>query len=138
MDKSHYKQFEKVFGIETLECDCPSLAVTREKEQELSSLFTGAKVRGVVECLACDKPRVFTDKQSTYTQNEVMLTFAGENNLYVYMWLPNFPEGHPLAGELHICTSLTSESPLERSYYSNKTLKLPPICAHCGDKFHKH
>ena len=38
VDKSHYKQFEKVFGIETLECDRPSLAVTREKEQEPSSL----------------------------------------------------------------------------------------------------
>ena len=67
------KQFEKVFGIETLECDRPSLAVTREKEQERSSLFTGAKVRGVVECLACDKPRcVFTDKQSTYAAINVM------------------------------------------------------------------
>ena len=26
VDKSHYKQFEEVFGIETSECDCPSLA----------------------------------------------------------------------------------------------------------------
>ena len=52
VDKSHYKQFEEVYGIETSECDCPSLAVTREREKEPSSLFTGAKVRGVVECLA--------------------------------------------------------------------------------------
>ncbi len=56
VDKSHYKPFEQLFGQETSECDRPSLVVTREKEQEPSSLFTGAKVRGVVECLACDKP----------------------------------------------------------------------------------
>ena len=114
VDKSHYKQFEKVFGIETLECDHPSLPVTREKEQEPSSLFTGAKVRDVVECLACDKPRcIYIDKQSTYTQNTVMLTFAVENNHYV-CGSPIFPEGHPLTGELHIRTSLTCKSPIER------------------------
>ena len=66
VDKSHYKQLEEVFGIEISECDRPSLTVTRQREQEPSSLFTGAKVQGVVECLACDKPHcVFTDKQST-------------------------------------------------------------------------
>ena len=134
VDKSHYRPFEEVFGHETSECDRPSLAVTREREQEPSSIFTGAKVRGVVECLACDKPRcIFAEKQSTYTQNKVVLTFAVENNLYV-CGSPIFPEDHPLAGELRIRTSLTCQSPVKRSYYSNKTLKLPPICAHCGEK----
>ena len=133
-DKSHYKPFEEVFGHETSECDRPSLAVTREREQEPSSLFTGANVRGVVECLACDKPRcVFAEKLSTYTQNKVLLTFAVENNLYI-CGSPIFPEDHPLAVELRIRTSLTCQSPIERSYYSNKTLRLPPVCAHCGEK----
>ena len=63
-------------------------------------------------------------------QNRVVLTFAVENNLYV-CGSPIFPEGRPFAGELRIRTSLTCESPIERSYYSNKT---PPICAYCGDK----
>jgi hypothetical protein len=134
VDKSHYKPFEQLFGQETSECDRPSLVVTKEKEQEPSSLFTGAKVRGVVECLACDKPRcIFAEKQSTYTQNEEVLTFAVENNLYV-CGSPIFPESHPLAAELRIRTSLTCQTPIERSYYSNKALKLPPICAHCGEK----
>ena len=62
-----------------------------------------------------------------------MLTFAVENNLFVCGSLI-FPEEHPLAGELSIRTSLTCESPIERSHYSNKTLKLPPIRAHCGYK----
>ena len=133
-DKSHYKLFEDVFGHETSECDRPSLAVAREKEHEPSSQFTGAKVRGVVECLACDKCRcIFAEKQSTYTDNKDVLILAVECNFYV-CGSPILPEDHPLAKELYVRTSLTCQSPIERSYYSNKALKLAPICAHCGEK----
>ena len=51
--------------------------------------------------------------------------------MYVALILP---EDHPLAKELYVRTSFTCQFPIERSYYSNKALKLAPIYAHCGEK----
>ena len=45
-----------------------------------------------------------------------------------------FPESHPLPECFRICTSITCESPVERIYYSNKTMMLPPVCVHCAEK----
>ena len=47
-DSSSYKKFEAVYGKDTTETDRPSMTAQKGKEQEQSSQFTAAKVRGVV------------------------------------------------------------------------------------------
>ena len=58
---------------------------------------------------------------------------AIESTFYV-CGSPLFPDHHPLVDKLRIRTNLTCQSPIERSYYSNKTVHLPSVCAHCGEK----
>ncbi len=133
-DKAHFKTFEELYGQETTSADCPSAALQREREKEPSAFFTGAKVRGLAPCLACDKPRcLYSEKQSTYTESKDIVLLAIESNFYV-CGSPLFPDSHPLFESIRVRTSVTCESPIERCYYSNKTLKLPPLCAHCGEK----
>lgn len=133
-DKDNFKTFEDLYGQETKDSDCPSQILHRGREQEPSSFFTAAKVRGLAHCLACDKPRcLYSDKQAVYTENRSIVDLAIESNLYV-CGSPIFPESHPLFESIRIRTSVTCESPIERAYYSNKSLKLPPLCVHCGEK----
>ena len=133
-DKAHFKKFGDLYGQDTKDSDCPSQNILREREQEPSSLFTAAKVRGVAHCLACDKPRcLFSEKQVVYTENQATVNLAIESNFSV-CGSPIFPENHPLFECIRIRTSVTCEAPIERAYYSNKTLKLPPLCVHCGEK----
>lgn len=116
-DKTHYKTFQELYGLETNENDCPSRTLCREREQEPSSLFTAAKVRGVATCLACDKPRcLYCDKQTIYKDNENIVTLAVESNLYI-CGSPIFPESHPLSELIRVRTSVSCKSPIERSYY---------------------
>ncbi len=133
-DKLHYKTFHELYGTNTDDTDCPSTTLRQEREKEPSSLFTAAKVRGVALCLACDKPRcLYCDKQTTYKDNKVTVTLAIESNFYI-CGSPIFPENHPLSELVRVRTTVTCNSPIERSYYSNKTLQLPPLCVHCGEK----
>jgi len=133
-DKSHYKTFQELYGTDTDDTDCPSTALRQEREKEPSSLFTAAKVRGVAPCLACDKPRcLYCDQHTTYKENRAIVTLAIESNFYI-CGSPIFPESHPLFELIRVRTSVTCNSPIERSYYSNKSLQLPPLCVHCGEK----
>ena len=110
------------------------MAICREREQEPSSLFTASKVRGVAQCLACDKLRcLYCDKQSIYKENENIVILAIESNSYI-CGSPIFPENHSLSELIRVCHSVSCKSPIERSYYSNKTLKLPSLCVCCGEK----
>ena len=125
-DKAHFKTFGELYGQETQDTDCPSSAICREREQEPSALFTAAKVRGLACCLACDKPRcLYSEKQSTYTENRYIVNLAIESNFYI-CGSPLFPDSHPLFELIRVCNSVNCGSPIERSYYSNKSLKLPP------------
>ena len=134
LDKGNYKTFQELYGHDTKDTDCPSMAICREREQEPSSLFTASKVRGVAQCLACDKPRcLYCDKQSIYKENENIVILAIESNLYI-CGSPIFPENHPLSELIRVRHSVSCKSPIERSYYSNKTLKLPSLCVYCGEK----
>ena len=133
-DKSHIKTFEELHGQDTTGIDCPSTALQRRKEPEPSTFFTAAKVRAVAHCLACDKPRcIYSEKLSTYIENKNIVVLAIESNFYVY-GSPLFPDSHPLFEFIRVRTNVACESPIERSYYSNKSLRLPPLCAHCGQK----
>ena len=133
-NKAHFKIFQDLYGQETNDNDCPSSILIREKEQEPSTLFTAVKVRGLAQCMACDKPRcLYSEKQSTYTENRNIVNLAIENNLYI-CGSPIFPESHSLSQCIQVRSSITCNSPIERSYYSNKTLHLPPVCVHCGER----
>ena len=133
-DRAHFKTFKELYRKETNDTDCPSLAFHRERENEPAALFTAAKVRGIVHCMACDKPWcLYCDKQAVYAQNRSLMLLAIENNFYT-CGSPILPASHPLSGVIRIRTSLTCTAPVESSYFSNTTLRLPQVCAHCGEK----
>ena len=80
----------------------------------------------------CDRPSLAIQREKEKEPSS-LFTMAIESNVYV-CGSPLFPEHHPLLDKLRIRTNLTCQSPIERSYYSNKTLHLPSVCAHCGEK----
>ncbi len=62
-------------------------------------------------------------------------TLAIQSNFYI-CGSPIFPESHPLFELIQVRTNVTCNSPIERSYYSNKFLQYPPppLCVHCSEK----
>ena len=59
-DKLHYVKFEQMYGKETAECYRPSLqpeSVEKETDKEHKALLTSPRVRDVLYCYECSKPR---------------------------------------------------------------------------------
>ena len=133
-DKAHYRVFQDVYGKTTSEIDRPSFQQSKQRDEHPSSYYIASKVRATVQCLACDKPWcVYTEKLSIYKENKNLVVLAAEVNFYI-CGSPLLPDSHPLAKDIYVRTSLSCNSSIERTYYSNKSLGLPLICAHCGNK----
>ena len=65
--------------------------------------------------------------------NKELVVLASEENFSI-SGSPLLPNSHPIANDLYVCTTLSCSSSIERTYYSNKCLALPLVCAHCGSK----
>ena len=57
--KKHYKPFTEVYGKEISECDRPSQVTdgNSQADKENSDLFRNTRVRKVINCQECLKPR---------------------------------------------------------------------------------
>ena len=131
--KTRWNLFQSTWishGHETKDTNCPSLSLVREWEQEPSFLFTSAKVRGVANCLACDKLRcLYCEKQSMDVEKfDVNLTI--ESKWYICCF-PICLENHLIFDCIQIHTSTACDHLLSEVIIVTKSWCYP--CVHSAE-----
>ena len=86
-------------------------------------IFVAAKVRSVIECRECEKPRVVYSGSKLTVQDLNEVKKAADSLLYV-CGAPLFPSGNPLGDKVIVREALSCESPLETAYYSGTVFML--------------
>ncbi|XP_070563443.1 uncharacterized protein [Ptychodera flava] len=82
-DGEHYKSFSELYGTETSEKYCPSIANGRKQtlpaEREVGFRLSGETVRHKVDCCECQKPRLIYSKKKLTNDEMVELDILKEN-----------------------------------------------------------
>ena len=134
--KEHYQKFADIFGQIPGEKGRPSYVPTpsedaRQIDREHKGILVKAKVRAVVCCGECHKPRCIYSNSKLSPQEKVVLDCMKETNLYT-CGSPLFSEGTPLASTVITREALTCGSPIETQYYSAVLVHFSPVCYYCG------
>ena len=90
-------------------------------------MLVAGKVRGIIKCGECFKPRCIYSNAKQTRQEETEIVTVKESN--VYTCGSSFPceSGGIAVREALVCTS-----PIESQYYSAVLVHFPPVCYHCG------
>ena len=117
--KEHYQKFADIFGQKK---GRPSYVPTpsedaRQIDREHKGILVKAKVKAVVCCGECHKPRCIYSNSKLSPQEKVVLDCMKETNLYT-CGSPLFSEGTPLASTVIMREAFTCGSPIETQYYS--------------------
>ena len=133
----HYKQYCDVKGTATTDGHRPSLqkqagSAEAEKQGCTTAMFTAQRVRGVVDCGECAKPRCIFSKNAL-APLELTELFSAVHDTDYTCGSPLLPDNHPLAGKVFVRTTLRCQDTVELAYYSSK-LNLPGICCYCTNE----
>ena len=131
--KEHYQKFADIFGQKK---GRPSYVPTpsedaRQIDREHKGILVKAKVKAVVCCGECHKPRCIYSNSKLSPQEKVVLDCMKETNLYT-CGSPLFSEGTPLASTVITREALMCGSPIKTQYYSAVLVHFPPVCYYCG------
>ena len=133
----HYKQYHQLKGTATTDEHRPSLqkqgsrTVEAKKQRCCRALFTAQRVRQVVKCGECAKPRCIYSQTTLPTADMALLTSALSDVEYS-CGSPFLPDGHPLRGEVFVRMVLRCMDTVELAYYLCK-LNLPGVCCYCAN-----
>ena len=136
--KEHYQPFDKAYGTETTERDCPSLSVessvdVAEREQSCKNKeLIAQRVRTVVKCLSCKKLLCVYAKDKLSTIQTRLLKKTLENYDYS-CGSPITSEEDKLHPKVFVRLQSACNSPIEWAYYAS-TIAKQDTCCHCGCK----
>ena len=100
------------------------------KQAEETGLFTGQKVRQVVECQECAKPRcIYANHELTSRQETKLVTVISEDQYTC--GAPLIEPGDAFYRVTQCRLNITCGDPIEMSYYSSKFCR--EICCYCGE-----
>ena len=131
--KKHYQPFTDVYGKELSECDRPS-QVTDENtpiDRENSELFRNTRVRKVINCQECLKPRCVYAAKVLSWEEKAAIKVIDESHLYT-CGMPLFGDSSSLHKTIVVRQKLTCSSPIEAQYFSARLVTLPNVCYWCG------
>ena len=131
--KAGYLSFEELYGKLPSDTDRPSATPTfsseaAEVDAMHKTLFNNAKVRQVIFCGECFKPRCIFAISKLRKEEEIVVERVKEAKTYS-CGSPLFPPDSPLHVTIIVrCCA----DPVEGVYYT-ATLKIfPPVCFYCG------
>lgn len=99
--------------------------------KENADLFRNTRVRKVVTCQECLKPRCIYAANVLSFEEKAAVKVIDESRLYT-CGMPLFPGESPLHSTIVARQKLTCSSPIEAQYYSAKLVTLPCVCYWCG------
>ena len=133
-DKLHYLSFDQLYGKETTDSHRPSLqldSVEKETDKEHHALLVAARVRDVLPCCECSKPRcVYAATKLSYMEQTQVRRVREEGMFSCGVSL--FHDTHPLRHSLVVREALKCSSLVEAAYYSSPRVCFDACCVYCG------
>ena len=133
-DKQHYLPFDQMYGKTTTDShrpSCQSEQVEKEIDKQHRALLIAARVRDVLVCCECSKPRcVFAATRLSYSENIEVQRIKDEGVYSCGMSV--FPDAHPLRHSVVVKEALKCSSLVEAAYYSSPRVCFESCCVHCG------
>ena len=134
--KEHYQKFDVLYGQRPSDKDRPTRVPApseeaKEVDKTRRSLLVCGKVRGVICCGECHKPRCVYS-QTTLSKEELNeLNRIRESRLYT-CGSSLFPSGSSHESNIVVRTALVCTSYVESQYYSAVLVHFEPVCYYCG------
>ena len=135
--KEHYQAFESVYGKPVSSQDQPSLQSKFEDPEAAAAdeankaLFNASKVRDVIWCQECYKPRcIFSRGKLTFT--EMIYVQDVKDSCLFTCGSCLFPPTSELTSVIVVRQNSSCSLPVEAQYYSAKLVSFPPVCYYCG------
>jgi len=134
--KEHYKDFSIVYGQVPSDIDRPSrIPEPSEEAKELDkgrkSILVCGKVRAIVTCDECKKPRCIYSLSKLSPRELQEIELVKETNLYT-CGSSLFPPDSPYHNRIVVRVSLVCSNNMEAQYYSSVLVHFPPVCYYCG------
>lgn len=133
--KNHYKKFGEIYGQLPSEVDRPSLTFATSEakacDKENRKLLVASKVRAVLVCVECMKPRcVYAAGALTPDEKRCLKPLI--NSRVYSCGCELFPPEHPLHSSVIVRQAINCSDPMEAQYYSATCMSFPPVCWFCG------
>ena len=131
---NRYKTFEEVYGTNTTEKDLPSMKGCADKTADEASkhLLTAARVRSIVNCGECLKPRcVYTATKLSGDETNAVEQVKCDDVYTCGCKL--FPPDNPLEFTVIVRVGITCHDPMETCYYGATNVHFPDACWYCGE-----
>ena len=134
--KQHYKKFKELYGSDPSDVDRPSRVPTPSDEAKgvdkaMKGLLVCGKVRGVIICIECSKPRcIYSHSKLTHEQIQVISKLK-DADLYT-CGASLFPPDSLYHSTIIVREALVCTSNMETQYYSSVLVHFEPVCFYCG------
>ena len=132
--KQHYNKFEDLYGSKPTEKDKPSLNFSLEvieEDKRNKTTLVSRKVRDVVKCSVCHRPRCVYANTELNTHLKSALTEIKDNGDYACGGTLVADED-PRRYSFIVRRELACHMSIEVAYYVAKCVSLPPVCFYCG------
>ena len=134
--KTSYQSFEGLYGKEPSDSDRPSSkpssnAEAAEVDKNNKAVLKSTKVRKVIPCGECGKPRCIYAASRLTREQEVIVNQVVESNIYTCGSII-FPPSSPFCDMIVVKQNISCADPMEASYYSAALVKFPAVCFYCG------
>ena len=103
----------------------------KEADKENKKLLVGGKVRSIMVCSECNKPRCVYTAASLSSEERNRLKCLAETRVYT-CGSTLFPPESPLHRTIVCRQTLNCSSVMETQYYSGVSTAFPPVCWHCA------
>ena len=125
--------FNKSFALGKKPCSEESESKTALLTTDFP-LYTGCKVRSIVHCYRCQKPRcIYSPRQLSKTERGALEEL--KNNTVFACNTSLIPPIHVLQGKIFL-KNLACSDDVEREYYTSP-LRNPLVCYYCGTENNK-
>ncbi len=134
--KEHYVPSVDLYCKPPDEKDRPSLQPTGdvdaiEADARHKALFNSSKVRSIVPCQECFKPRCVYSVRKLVWNELVLLKSVIEEKIYT-CGSAIFTPASQLMDTVVVRQNIGCINPVETQYYSATLVSFPPVCYYCG------
>ena len=116
--------------ISNSEFDFRFISCASRQPRIIFAPFTGDRVRGIVYCFRCSKPRCIYAPKQLSTRERTLLDEIATNSVFS-CGTPLLPLLHPLEDRIFMKTLRSCDEPVEMTFYSSN-LDSIKTCCYCG------
>ena len=134
LDGEKYSPFADLYGKDVDESDCPSTKPASqgaEADNRRKAILVSSKVRCIMTCHECFKPRCIYSKAKLTKDEQIALKRVQESRLYT-CGSSIFPPNSACHDTVCVKESFTCSDPIELSYFSAALVHFPLVCYWCG------